>query len=321
MIMFLARLCGFLVFGTVVGAADIGDGLAGYWRFDGCDGRVVKDRSPLGNDGVVDGGVLRKEKAGASLELDGLGGHVLIAEKSLFNFTNALTASLWVKAAELRRNTVFFGVPHTNETWTTPMFGMYAADGRVVFGIWGTRDTAKVLVESADEFPLNTWTLLTGAYDGAAVKLYVNGKLSAGKLRTGLIARNGQPLILGKGLGYSKPSLKGRVGELRLYSRALTATEVKALFEETKSSYDLSGPAAAKPKHNDGTVIVESPGTGNAAGKPWRKYPTRLLELLDGYKPSGDSVKLNRYGGRLDRPKEKATGFFYVKKRRPALAG
>ncbi len=34
--------------------------------------------------------------------------------------------------------------------------------------------------------------------DGAAVKLYVNGKLSAEKPRTGPITRNGQPLILGR---------------------------------------------------------------------------------------------------------------------------
>jgi hypothetical protein len=313
MIKLLTSFCGLLVLGAVAEAADFGGGLAGLWRFDGCNGKVVKDLSPRGNDGVIDGGVLRKEKAGKSLELDGLGGHVLIAEKSLFNFTNTLTASLWVKATELRRNTVFFGVPHTNETWTTPMFGMYVVENRIVYGIWGTRNTAKVLVETADEFPLNTWTLLTGTYDGATVRLYVNGTLSAEKPRTGPVARNDQPLILGKGLGYSKPSLKGHIGELRLYSRALTAKEVKTLFEETKSSYDLSGPAAVKPKHNDGTVIVESPGTGNAADKPWRKYPTRLLELLDGYTLSGESVKLNRYGGRLDRPKEKATGFFYVK--------
>lgn len=309
-----AILCGFLVLGAVAAAADIGSGMVGHWRFDGCDGKVAKDSSPRGNDGVIAGGELRKEQSGTSLELDGLGGHVLITEKTLFNFSNAITASLWVKAAELRDNTVLFGVPHTNESWTTPMFGMYASEGRVVYGMWGSRGIAKVLVETAGELPLGTWTLLTATYDGATVKFYVNGTLNADRPHTGHVMRNGQPLIIGRGFNDTKPPLKGRIGELRLYGRALTADEVRALFEQTQSAYDLSGPMAAKPKHNDGTVIVESPGSSLTTGKPWRKRPTRLLELLEGYKLSGGGVALNRYGGRLDRPKEKATGFFHVKK-------
>ncbi len=229
MIKLLAPFCGLLILGAIAGAADIGGpqlavgGLAGHRRFDGCDGKVVKDRSPLGNDGVIDGGEVRKERAGRSLELDGLGGHVLIAEKTLFNFTNAITASLWVKAAELRRNTVLFGVPHTNETWTTPMFGMYAVEGRIVLGIWGTRDTGKVLVETAEALPLETWTLLTGTYDGAAVRLYVNGVLSAEKPRTGPIARNGQPLILGKGLAQSLGAVTGDTATASHRSKVVSA--------------------------------------------------------------------------------------------------
>ena len=299
---------------AVGAAADLQSGLAGHWRFDGCDGNVAKDLSPQGSDGVIDGGVVRQEKAGASLELDGLGSHVLIAEKSLFDFTNAITASLWVKASGLRNQTVLFGMPHTNDSWTTPMFGMYATEGHVVYGMWGNRNTGKVLVETAGDLPLDTWTMLTATYDGAAVKLYVNGALSAEKPRTGIIVRNGQPLILGKGLGDSKPSLKGRIGELRLYSRALSAEEVKVLFDQTKSAFDLSAPPAVKPKFADGTVIVETHSNSPTSSLPWRQQPTRLLELLKGYTPSGANVKLNRYGGRLDRPKEKTTGFFQVKK-------
>ncbi len=315
--MFMSRFAvlGLIVFLAAVGtAADLHSGLAGHWQFDGCDGKIVKDLSPRGNDGVIDGGELRKEKSGTSLELDGLGSHVLIAEKTLFDFSNAITASLWVRASELRDKTVFFGVPHTNESWTTPMFGMYASEDHVVYGMWGNHGATKVLVETAGALPLDTWTLLTGTYDGAAVRLYVNGTLSAEKPHTGAIVRNGQPLILGKGLGYSKPSLKGRIGELRLYSRALTADEVRALFEQTQSAYDLSAPPATKPAHGDGTVMVETHGNSPTSSSPWRQQPTRLLELLKGYTPSGESVKLNRYGGRLDQPKEKATGFFQVKK-------
>jgi Concanavalin A-like lectin/glucanases superfamily len=315
--MFTSRftVLGLVAFLTAVGvAADLQSGLVGHWRFEGCNGKVVKDLSSQGSDGIIDGGVVRREKAGASLELDGLGSHVRISEKSLFDFKDVITASLWVRASELRDRTVFFGVPHTNDSWTTPMFGMYAAEGRVVYGMWGNHGASKVLVETADPFPLDTWTMLTATYDGAAVKLYVNGALTAEKPRTGAMVHNGQPLVLGKGLGYSKPSLKGRIGELRLYSRALAAEDVKALFEQTKTAFDLSVPQAAKPKFGDGTVIVETHRNSPDSASPWRQQTTRLLELLKGYTPSGDRVKLDRYGGWLDRPKEKATGFFYVKK-------
>lgn len=295
-------------------SADLTTGLVGHWQFKDSDGKMVKDLSSRHNNGLIDSGSLRQEKATTSLELDGLGSHVLIREAKPFQLASAVSASLWVKAVELRNQTVLFGIPHTNDSWTTPMFGMYAVEGHVIYGMWGSHGTTKVLVETADVLPLATWTLLTATYDGAAVRLYVNGALSAEKPHKGTIVRNGQPLILGKGLGYSKPSLKGRLGELRLYARALADAEVRALYEQGKSGYDLSGPTATPPKRVDGTVIVESPGSSPASDKPWRKYPTRLLELVDGYTSSGATVKLNRYGGRLDRPKEKATGFFYVKK-------
>jgi len=268
----------------------------------------VKDLSAKGNDGVIEDGELRA----GSLELDGLGSHVLIRETTPFGFSNTITASLWVRATELRNNTVLFGVPHTNDSWTTPMFGMYASDSRIVFGMWGDRGTSKVLVDSASEFPLETWTFLVGTYDGAMVRLYVNGVLSAEKPHHGNIVRNGQPLIIGKGLGYAKPSLKGCVGELRLYDNALRADDVRTLFEQTKSTYDLSAPV--KQVSKDGAVIVETHRNSPESSAPWRPQPTRLLELLHGYTPAGDGVKLDPYGGWLDRPKEKATGFFHVKK-------
>lgn len=85
-----------------------------------------------------------------------------------------------------------------------------------------------------------------------------------------------------------------------------------ALYDQTKSGYDLSAPA--KRTFKDGTVIVETHRNSPESSAPWLKQTTRLLELLDGYKATGGSAKLDQYGGWLDRPKEKATGFFQVKK-------
>lgn len=285
--------------------------LAGCWSFNDCDGRTVKDRSPLGNDGAIEFGELRREKTGASLEFDGLGGHILIREQKPFNFTNALTASLWVNAAELRNNTVLFGIQHENPGWTTPMFGMYSAEGRVVFGMWLNGGKGKTLVEAPKSLPLKTWTHLAGTYDGKTARLYINGALAAEKPAQGPVTRNGQPLLIGQGLG-AKPSLKGRIGELRLYRRALSDTEVHDLFNQTQTAYDLTAPT--EKKFNDGTVSVETHANSPDSSKPWLKHPTRLLDKLDGYHPSSGQVKLDRFGGCMDRPREQATGFFYIKK-------
>jgi len=287
-------------------------GPVGHWAFEGCDGRVVRDLSPRGNAGVIEGGTVRREKGTSSLELDGFDGGVRIDERTPFGLTHVLSAALWVRADTARRGTVLFGKPHTNDTWTTPMFGMYLDGGRVVFGLWGSKNAGKLLVESPGDLPLRTWTHLCGTFDGAVARLYINGAEVASRPHAGTIVDNGQPLLIGRGLGSAKPSLQGRVGELRLLDRALDAAAVRALYEATAGGYDLSGPPA--PPRIDGTVTVESHGNSPADSRPWRAQPTRLLELLKGYTLSGDAVKLNAYGGCLDRPREKATGFFRVTK-------
>ena len=303
-----------LLLASVCGSARVagaGESLVGHWAFEGCDGRIVKDRSPLGNDGAIEGGVLRGEKGTASLELDGFDGCVRIVERTPFGLKNALTVAFWVRVDSLSDRAVLFGKPHVEDAWTTPMFGMYLDGGRVVFGLWGSRGAGKLLVESRDELPRGVWVHLVGTFDGVMARLSVNGEEAGERPHAGVIVDNGQPLILGRGLGSAKPSLKGRIGELRLYARAFGAPAVRALFESTRAGYDLSGPPISSPCP-DGTVLVESHGSSPDAARPWHANPTRLLELLDGYTPSGEAVRLGAYGGCLDAPRAKATGFFRV---------
>lgn len=288
------------------------DGLVGLWKFDACDGQTVQDTSASKNDGKIVFGNLVNEKSGKSLELDGLGGHVVIVETTPLIPADALSATIWVRPARLSAYTTLFGAPHVKEDWSTPVYGMYAFQNRVVYGMWLNGGRTKVLVESPRELPLNTWTFLAAAYDGQKVCLYVNGVAVAQQPASGRILPNGEPLILGKGKSGSKPSFKGRLGQVGLYGRGLSAAEVQAIYERTKTSYDLTIPV--KKDFRDGTVIVETHGNSPAVNQPWTPRPTRTLQSLSGYRPSGDRVKLDRFGGWMDRPAEKATGFFHAEK-------
>ena len=288
-------------------------GLVGRWTFDESDGKTVADLSGRGNTGKIEFGSIEQEKATRSLQFDGLGSHVLIQESAPLEFSNAISAAIWVKAAQWRNRTVLFGEPNPTESWTTPIFGMSASgsDNRVVFGLWLDRGKSKTLVESPAPLPLDQWLLLVGTYDGTAARLYINGQQVSESAAHGRITRMGNPLLVGIGRG-GKPALKGRVGELRLYDRALNSDEVRKLYDTTKAAYELTGTQRASS--GDETVIVETHGRSPDGTAPWRPRFTRLLELVKGYTPSASEPNVDQYGGWVDRPSRRASGFFRVEK-------
>jgi pimeloyl-ACP methyl ester carboxylesterase len=90
-------------------------------------------------------------------------------------------------------------------------------------GITGTQNIA-----------LNNWYLTTATYDGNYMKLYVNGKLEAQKYFGKSLVANSQNLTIAKmddNNGYPYWANAG-IDELRIYNRALTATEVTALYQQ-----------------------------------------------------------------------------------------
>ncbi len=288
------------------------DGLIGHWAFDGCDGKIVKDRSGNGNDGVIVSGTLHKEPGAVSLALNEVDdGHVRVELKQSLRLTEAITSVFWFRADRLRSDTVLFGIPNSNPDWTTPVFGMSAKGGHVVYGQFGGKGVAKALVETRSPVPLKQWVCMAATSDGTTVRLYVNGALDAELKQRAALTFNGNPLLIGAGLG-RKPTLRGRIGELRLYRRALSPEEIGALFEDRRRAYGWTPPV--EPVSLDGTVIVETHGSNPETPGPWRAQRTRLLETLNGYTPSGKRTTLSRYGGCMDLPRERATGFFRTQK-------
>jgi beta-lactam-binding protein with PASTA domain len=78
---------------------------------------------------------------------------------------------------------------------------------------------------SHPSLPLNTWTHLASTYDGANMRFYVNGVLVATKAQTGSIAAGNQALRIG-GNASSGEFFRGLIDEVRIYNRALSATEI-----------------------------------------------------------------------------------------------
>jgi hypothetical protein len=72
---------------------------------------------------------------------------------------------------------------------------------------------------------LNTWSHLATTYDGAYQRLYLNGNLIGSRAQTGTIPVAAGALRIG-GNSIWGEYFQGLIDEVRIYNRALTATEI-----------------------------------------------------------------------------------------------
>jgi hypothetical protein len=109
-------------------------------------------------------------------------------------------------------------------------------DGRVrAGGFFGscTRTSAWKYLDSTTVLRPNTWTHVASTYDGSRLTIWVNGK-RAGRLGvTGRTCVNDEPLAIGAKNAPAKGLLEafydGRLDDVRIYNRALSAAEVATL--------------------------------------------------------------------------------------------
>ena len=94
-------------------------------------------------------------------------------------------------------------------------------------GVGGTfAGSCCTVLESPGALPANQWTHVAGTYDGAQLRLYLNGSQVASQARTGSLQVTGSPLRIG-GNTYSTEFFPGRIDEVRVYNRALSQSEIQ----------------------------------------------------------------------------------------------
>ena len=75
--------------------------------------------------------------------------------------------------------------------------------------------------------PVNAWTHVALTYDGATLRLYVNGTQVATPATTGAIQATDSPLWIGGNNPYGE-YFQGLIDEVRVYNRALTQADIQA---------------------------------------------------------------------------------------------
>ena len=89
----------------------------------------------------------------------------------------------------------------------------------------GTWVSGNQNLSAASALPINTWTHLATTFDGATVRLYVNGVQVASRPETTALTTSTGPLTLGYNIYGER--FTGRIDEVRVYNRALTVPELQ----------------------------------------------------------------------------------------------
>jgi len=95
-----------------------------------------------------------------------------------------------------------------------------------------TTTGGSVTLHADTQIPQNTWSHIAGTWDGSELRVYFNGNSDATPVaQSGTIETNGRDLSLG--LHLDSPTdreFPGRIDEARIYDRALSASEIAALY-------------------------------------------------------------------------------------------
>ena len=202
--------------------------MIGWWKFDRIEGRIAADSSGNRLDGkfVGDARIIRDAVRGNVLSLDGDGDYVNCGNNPAFNITNSITVASWVNIATVPNNWTAI-VTKGNSAWR-----LSTAHDERRFHIAISPGTDGHYINGNIEVPATEWHHVVGTYDGAHIRLYVDGveDQQSTVAYSGGIITNNEPVYIGENA--EKPGLgwNGLIDDVRIYSYALSEAEIKALY-------------------------------------------------------------------------------------------
>jgi hypothetical protein len=200
------------------------NGLVAAYGLNETGGAVIRDASGSGLNGTASNTwPTGAGKFGGALRFNGSSSWITVADNDKLDLSTRMTLEAWVKPA------------NAMSSWRSIL--VKERTGGLSYGLYANTNTNQPagLAHTSAEFdtrggsrlPVNTWSHLAVTYDGSYLRLFVNGvQISARALTGSMVAGTGALRIGGNSIW--SEWFNGLVDEVRVYNRALTATEIKS---------------------------------------------------------------------------------------------
>lgn len=233
--------------------------LVAAYGFNENTGTSANDNSGNNNHGTLTNGPTwtASGRFGSAIAFDGSNDLVNVNDANSLDLTNGMTLEAWVYPTNLTGYKTII-----SKERATNAFAYTLAANNSTSGSANQRPNARIrigsnnrIVTGTSKLPLNTWTHIATTYDGAIMRLYINGVQVSTLATTGNITTTTNMLRIGGSPNLGAQYFAGRIDEVRIYNRALSAAEVQT---------DMNTPVA--PDLVPPTVNITAPVPGNVSG-------------------------------------------------------
>jgi len=213
--------------------AFVKEGLVAYYPFNG----NAKDESGNWSDGKVVGATLTEDRhdgRGKAYSFDGVDDYISLGDLDL---TGSLTLNAWINS-DVIKGDHYHDIIHKKQSLNFRAGGKGNTKGKLLGNV---NSEGNARSYSSSTLSIGIWQMMTMVFDAntGTLKLYVEGqdKTVVNNAGPGGARQNNFAMHIGS---YSDPSLSsnewfhGSIDDVRIYNRALSAEEVKALYDLEK---------------------------------------------------------------------------------------
>jgi len=205
-------------------------------------------------------------KGSNGLEFDGVNDYVDCGNSTELDITESITLECWVKGNHLGSWDRILAKGYDN-SW---FLGTFDTNGTARFRL-DSNSSMIAQLESNTIIQDGKWHHISGTYDGAQLKLYIDGILENQTSGTGLINIVTSNLYIGDVDFTSSFAYSGVVKDARIWNTARTADQIKDNMY-TKLTGNETGLVAYYPMDEDtGTTLIDKAGSNNGTinGATW----------------------------------------------------
>ena len=209
-------------------SVNLSDGLVAHYEFEG----NADDSSGNSNDGEEYGGISYTNGVlGQAVDLDGADDYIMVSNNDLVYDT--MTINAWVKVNRINVSAGQHIVSRFEDEDDEQSYELYLPpyENKVRYQI--VHDSSSDIRLDVGTIDVGVWTMVTLIYDieQQTFSGWQDSELLFSESYSETINKVSLPFIVGASRSGKKYFLDGMIDELRIYDRALNASEIKSLYE------------------------------------------------------------------------------------------